>query len=343
MFLLSFTAVFSIDLNPSEYKVKIGDVFSLQTSLLDSSSVLIPVLATGVVSLHPLEVEVHVQGETLENAIKLIKETFYSKTQINHVYIDLYSIAPSRVTLTGAVVVSGNHIFEDIVTLYEISKLPRGMMPAASRKIKITREGITKIYDLRKYIRDGDESHNPAIYDGDIITYEYAKDYAKVYVYSDTSCVIEYIELDIPYTVGDLRNSLENKYMFTDFDNSSMIRNDSSMIVKKDVKLMVGDEIYFGSLINYVYVNGQVYRPDRFPYESGKNAMFYVSRAGGANINGSMKRIYILKNNGEKIKYKGQQILPGDAIVVPETWLYEARQWLYALVSCATLYNVFIK
>ncbi len=343
LFLLSITCIFGIDLIPSEYKVKIGDVFSIQSSLIDSASAQIPVLASGNISLHPLEVEVHVQGETLENAIKLIKEAFHSETQVSHILVDLFSIAPSRITLNGAVVYSGSYIFENIMTLYDISKLPRGMMPSASRKIKITRDGITRTYDLRKFIRNGDVSNNPVVYDGDILTYEFAKDFAKVHVYSDTSCVIEYIELDETYTVGGLRTTLEEKYRFTDFDNASMIRKGSALKVKPGVQLQVGDNVYFGTLLDYVYVTGQVARPERFPFESGKNARYYISRAGGNTLYGSKKKIYILKNDGTKENYKGQEILPGDTIFVPETWVHSIRQYLYALVSCATLYNVFIK
>ena len=343
LFVLGSVSLFSIELDPTEYRVKIGDVFTVQNAMLDSTTAMVPVLASGSVSLSPLEIEVHVQGKTLENAVKLIKEAIYKNAQITHVYVDLFSIAPSRISLNGAVVYSGNHIFENTMTLFEVSKLPRGMLPSASRKISITRNGNTNVYDLRKYIEDGDESNNPMIYDGDIITYKYARDFAKVHVYSDTSCVIEYFELDTPYTVNDVKKSLESRYMYTDFDNASLIRGNTSKTVKGDLKLQVGDEIYFGTLTKYVYVNGQVYKPDRFPFESGRNAQFYVSRAGGANLNGSQKRIYILKNDGSKIKYEGQPILPGDTVVVPETWLYAARQYLYALVSCATLYNVFIK
>ena len=48
-------------------------------------------------------------------------------------------------------------------------------------------------------------------------------------------------------------------------------------------------------------------------------ALYYIAQAGGISQNGSLKRIFLQRNDGTREVYDGQSIQPGDILFVPES------------------------
>jgi polysaccharide export outer membrane protein len=89
-----------------------------------------------------------------------------------------------------------------------------------------------------------------------------------------------------------------------------------------NVEIKNGDTIYVPTLI--FYVSGEVKKPDRYVYEENLTVLMAVTAAGGFTDKASVKRTFIIREqSGLKQKVKvglEDPILPGDNIVVPESW-----------------------
>jgi len=91
---------------------------------------------------------------------------------------------------------------------------------------------------------------------------------------------------------------------------------------RHNVKVHNGDTIYVPLLV--FYVAGQVKQPGRYPYEEGMTVLMAVTTAGGFTDLASPRRTHILRDRHgvkEKIRVSlNDLVLPGDTIVVPESW-----------------------
>ena len=107
-----------------------------------------------------------------------------------------------------------------------------------------------------------------------------------------------------------------------------------------DVELRAGDTIDVPKRPGFVLVVGQVYNANAITFTPGKNAGWYLSRAGGATSLANKKAIFILHANGSVSSGQGglwsggilaAAIAPGDAIVVPEKAVLGGNRWKNAL------------
>jgi protein involved in polysaccharide export with SLBB domain len=96
-----------------------------------------------------------------------------------------------------------------------------------------------------------------------------------------------------------------------------------------DVEVRAGDVIEIPKRPGSVLVVGQVYNSNAITYQPGKNAGWYLSRAGGPTKLGDKGAIFVIHANGfvesgRSSSWTGgegvltRRIGPGDAIVVPE-------------------------
>ena len=85
---------------------------------------------------------------------------------------------------------------------------------------------------------------------------------------------------------------------------------------------------------------GQVYNSNAIAYSPGKNAGWYLSRAGGATSFANKKAIFIIRANGSVTSGGGDfwsggvlssAITPGDTIVVPEKTVMGGSGWKNAV------------
>lgn len=109
------------------------------------------------------------------------------------------------------------------------------------------------------------------------------------------------------------------------FDNSA-----------NDIELRAGDSLEIPKQPGFVLVIGQVYNSNAITYTPGKNAGWYLSRAGGATSLANKRAIFILRSNGSVTSgnsgiWSGgvlsSQIGPGDTVVVPEKVTIGGNAW----------------
>jgi polysaccharide export outer membrane protein len=96
-----------------------------------------------------------------------------------------------------------------------------------------------------------------------------------------------------------------------------------------DLPLEDGDTFYIPPRLSTVQVAGAVYNANAFRYESGERLIKYLNAAGGATREADQKRIFVIRADGTVVSnqsrnthshgsFQNLQLLPGDAIVVPE-------------------------
>jgi len=91
-----------------------------------------------------------------------------------------------------------------------------------------------------------------------------------------------------------------------------------------DIVLKDGDTLTIPSMNDTISVVGEVLNQNTFVYDSNLDVEDYISRAGGMNADADEELIYVVKANGEAIKYEkkffwlnNMEVFKGDTIVVP--------------------------
>jgi len=111
-----------------------------------------------------------------------------------------------------------------------------------------------------------------------------------------------------------------------------------------DIELRAGDTLEIPKQPGFVVIVGQVYNSNAIAYVPGRNAGWYLSRAGGATSLANKKAIFIVRANGSVTSgsslWSGgvlsAAIGPGDTIVVPEKSALGGNTWKN-LVSMAQI------
>lgn len=113
-----------------------------------------------------------------------------------------------------------------------------------------------------------------------------------------------------------------------------------------DIEIRPGDILDIPKRPGFVLIVGNVYNSNAIVYVPGKNAAWYLSRAGGATQLANKKAIFILRANGEVTSGTGNMwnggalastVGPGDTIVVPEKATLGASSVWKNVVSIAQI------
>ncbi|HZC79956.1 MAG TPA: SLBB domain-containing protein, partial [Ktedonobacterales bacterium] len=103
-----------------------------------------------------------------------------------------------------------------------------------------------------------------------------------------------------------------------------------------DIELRAGDVLEIPKQPGFVVIVGQVYNTNAISFSPGKNAGWYLSRAGGATPLANKKAMFIIRANGSVTSGSGNlwsggvlsgTIGPGDTIVVPEKAALGGNGW----------------
>lgn len=314
-------------IDENEYIVRPGDKFLVEVVTVDTVQVLSPVLPEGKLSLHPVGPSIPVAGLTLKAAKDKAYSLIQQRFPLSLITVELGEAAPVRFQLLGAVIMPGEKISPTIPSLFEAITLGRGMLPQASRKVTVTRNGTSKEYDLRRYLIEGDTSQNPLIQDGDRIMAVFAESYVRISTNNDTTLVSEYYELDRPEPLRTLL--LENmiKYHSLQYTSIRVIREDEVINADLDFEVRPGDAVYLATEERFVYVLGYVLIPGRYLYNGPHDYQYYINLAGGYATIGSRRKVTIISPTGE-IRDKDSPIRPGDTIRVPEGTWFMVRDYL---------------
>ena len=95
-----------------------------------------------------------------------------------------------------------------------------------------------------------------------------------------------------------------------------------------DIELRRGDVLTIPKKPGFVLVSGQVYNASAITYVPGKNAGWYLKRAGGSTEGGNMKEVLVIRANGLVVGRRSGEwydpgvletkLEPGDVVVVPQ-------------------------
>jgi len=307
-----------------EYTVRAGDIFYIRiyspiltTDPEQELDPLVPVTLTGHLILYPLTSPIKVAGLPLDAASERIKSEIRRYVPEAEVFVDLYDIQPYTVHLMGAVEQPGEYVVDSLITLYQSLQMAKGLSPAASKKISVTRQGQTKIFDLNRYLVEGDLSQNPILFGDDFVRTEFADDFAKIYVVTDTLNYVEYFEMEREKRVDEIIPLLRQKYPYTNYRDIFLRREGRTEKIEQSHMLRAGDNVYLHPEESFIYVGGSVNTPGRFNYQAHKSPQYYIALAGGINRYGSSKRVFVVSEDGNKRRFRGQELIEGDSVIIP--------------------------
>ena len=119
-----------------------------------------------------------------------------------------------------------------------------------------------------------------------------------------------------------------------------------------DIDLRAGDVIAVPKKPSFILVTGQVYNGTGITYVPGKNAGWYLRRAGGPTDMANRKEIFVIKANGSVIGrrsnewYQGDVLStvmqPGDVVVVPQKIVGGSMAWRNMLATAQVLSSIAI-
>jgi protein involved in polysaccharide export with SLBB domain len=95
-----------------------------------------------------------------------------------------------------------------------------------------------------------------------------------------------------------------------------------------DIELRRGDVLTIPKKPGFVLVSGQVYNASAITFVPGKNAGWYLKRAGGSTEGGNIKEVLVIRANGLVVGRRSGEwydpgvletkLEPGDVVVVPQ-------------------------
>jgi len=104
-----------------------------------------------------------------------------------------------------------------------------------------------------------------------------------------------------------------------------------------DIEMRSGDVLTVPKRPGFVLVSGQVYNPSAITFVPGKDAGWYLRRAGGTNDVANRKEIFVIRANGSVVgrrssewyesKVLSTRLDPGDVIVVPQKIIGGSLFW----------------
>ena len=117
-----------------------------------------------------------------------------------------------------------------------------------------------------------------------------------------------------------------------------------------DVELRAGDVLTVPKHPGFVLVSGQVYNPSAIAFQPGKDAGWYLRRAGGATEFANRKAIFVVRANGLVVAHGNDgwyrdevlsaQLHPGDVIVVPQKIVGGSVFWKNMLATAQVVSSI---
>jgi len=109
-----------------------------------------------------------------------------------------------------------------------------------------------------------------------------------------------------------------------------------------DIFLENGDSLYIPTAPSSAQVVGNVYTPTAITFKEGAGVDYYLSKAGGVTKSADVKKIYVIRANGETVSKfaRALKVGRGDTIVVPEAFKYKTPTGLIVRDTVGVLYQI---
>jgi protein involved in polysaccharide export with SLBB domain len=272
--------------------------------------------------------------------------------------VTLTSLRVFEVLLVGEVRRPGSYLATPVRRVSDIIAQAGGVLGGGSQRyIKVLRDGKeVGIADLVLFHRQGSESVNPYLRDGDVILVPPMSGHrVSVFAAQISTEAVEsggtpVVENSIPYTV-EIKEGERLTSVISELGGVSPWWNLESVFIQRESQypegtmripadlqryyleqdeslnpiLKAGDQVYISAMIRRVFVTGAVKIPAVYTYVPGKSADTYIAQAGGASLVADFDRSFIKRADGTIDPYMGSaEIDNGDTIVVLEkvikTW-----------------------
>ncbi len=302
-----------------QYYVKPGDTFFVSIIGPENKDLTSIVNMSGNLLLHPLSKPVNVAGKLLTEAKSIVEEALTQEFFDVNINVELIGISPQKINVLGAVKNPGEIVVDSLSTLNQSIKKAGGFVSSASRKVTLFRRGENHRINLNSYLYHGTLEDNPYLFDGDIVFVDFAESFAKLYVVTDSVNYSEHFEIeDESVPLRAILKRISNKYMHSDYSHVSLYRDEHLVSnIDKDFGVRNGDLIYLKPEESYVFVRGNVNRPGKVNFMPGKLPYYYISSAGGVSHTGSSSRINVIREDGTRFRYQGEELQHADTIIVP--------------------------
>jgi protein involved in polysaccharide export with SLBB domain len=118
-----------------------------------------------------------------------------------------------------------------------------------------------------------------------------------------------------------------------------------------DIELRAGDTIVIPKRPNFVMVTGQVYNSEAITYMPGKDADWYLKKAGGSTQFGNRRAVFVVRADGSIVGHGGiwsgssvmnLRMQPGDSIVVPEKIVGGSEIWKNVIGAAQVMSSIAI-
>ena len=120
-----------------------------------------------------------------------------------------------------------------------------------------------------------------------------------------------------------------------------------------DIEVRPGDTVFIPKRPDFVLVDGQVNSPSAITFAPGKDAHWYLRRAGGSTQSGDVKKAFIVKADGSVVGpgsvsgiWSGGPLStilqPGDSVIVPEKIISDNSMWRSLLNTAQIVSSVAI-
>lgn len=223
----------------------------------------------------------------------------------------------------------------------------------SKRRIELRRNGQNRSYDLFRFHTRGELNQNPFLLDNDVIYVPFSKNNVEIQGPVKSPGVYELsiqdrdgwdlIQLAGGFTAGAsfdqpvtiIRYEGEEKRLLEVANrqqelNAFELRNGDIAIIPHiltgdrrfdfNVAKLPGDNVFYPSFNDNVFVMGAVELPGAFPFSPNYSLRDYVNMAGPSR-QAKIKRLRVLNPNGQviaRMMKKEFKLSPGDTIVVPE-------------------------
>jgi protein involved in polysaccharide export with SLBB domain len=336
---------------PGEYILGPGDGLSVNLWGEYTDQYNVRVTPDGKISL-PTIGDLKVKGLTLVEAEALIEREvrrYYRNVKSG---LSLSSLRVFEVLVLGEVGAPGTYLATPVKRVSEVVSQASGVRTGGSqRHIQVRKNGkVRATADLAAFLRQGDESVNPFVGDGDVIFVPpMGERRVSVYITEVSTAsttggggaltensVPSVVELQPGERVSTLITEVGGISPWWDLENVLIQRAthapEGTMRIHVDLRryflekdesqnpvLESGDQVYIPASVRKVLVAGAVKVSGAYPFTPSKPADAYLVMAGGPSLVADLDRSFIKRADGTVEPYIGTtEINNGDSIVILE-------------------------
>jgi protein involved in polysaccharide export with SLBB domain len=288
--------------------------------------------------------EVCVNGLILKEANELIVDEIKKKYKTDNIAVNLVELRLFRVYLTGSVRKPGTYFVQSSDRISEVIEISDGVTywaDISNIEIRHKDDSIDKV-DLKKFYLSGDKNENPYVKGGDNINVPDI-DVDQGYIMFGNSGIFPYLPGEVLYDFLLRINAINSN---SDLSNIMIIRDDKEIILnmldeKEKVMsfpLQNNDTVIMPSVVDRVYVRGQVAIPGEYPFYANNTASQYIGRAGVPESASGDKSVYIIRyKDGEVVRGSHHIVEKGDTIVVPRRFKEDLKEYIAIIVPVASI------